>query len=160
MQRTGWIAARCCWCVKCPRLYCACPCACSFNSLFTIWELTDKQESINRAVASLHSESYKCFLRYLSCGHQSLRWLRCDTDFGRILRNAHTHRTQAFASAGASELDTSDSRHRQPVIWTPQCKDSIVVQSVAADSVHGTIIQTIIQKGKAMIFENAWRSVR
>ena len=31
---------------------------------------------------------------------------------------------------------------------------------VAADSVHGTIIQTIIQKGKAMIFENAWRSVR
>lgn len=35
-----------------------------------------------------------------------------------------------------------------------------MVQSVAADSVHGTIIQTIIQKGKAMIFENAWRSVR
>lgn len=46
------------------------------------------------------------------------------------------------------------------MIWTPQCKDSIVVQSVAADSVHETIIQTIIQKGKAMIFENAWRSVR
>lgn len=46
------------------------------------------------------------------------------------------------------------------MIWTSQCKDGIVVQSVAADSVHETIIQTIIQKGKAMIFENAWRSVR
>lgn len=42
------------------------------------------------------------------------------------------------------------------MIWTPQCTDGIVVQSVAADSVH----ETIIQKGKAMIFENAWRSVR